>query len=344
MPKKYRNAAFYKPNTVQIELVQGCNRHCTFCGSNGFERKLHFISKDVLKKQCKLIEESGYNPRILLAGHGEPTLHPHFYSCIKTMRKMMPKAWIQILTNGYLVRKDLNAICKMYDAGINDVTLDEYADSKFKDEVVQELLQNYEEATGIHVEFVRMQKGVPLYAPKQYTKHRLLIIPAIEESEISASRKLTNHCGAGMPSNTKSSKSRCTRIFREMSFRWDGWVAMCCQDFRGQYPVINCMDPEVITFDDIWRHPRYEAARRILYHDRRNFFPCNICDCIPMRPGLLPDHLGKEEMEKPTAEDYEIVNKHYPALTRMVPRDWENGKVLNSKRAAKFIQAQPVKK
>ena len=69
--KKYRNSAFYKPNTVQIELVQGCNRSCFFCGSNGFERKLHFISKEVLRRECELIAESGYNPRILIAGHGE---------------------------------------------------------------------------------------------------------------------------------------------------------------------------------------------------------------------------------------------------------------------------------
>lgn len=25
-----KNSAFYKPNTVQIELVQGCNRRCSF--------------------------------------------------------------------------------------------------------------------------------------------------------------------------------------------------------------------------------------------------------------------------------------------------------------------------
>lgn len=321
--KKYRNSAFYKPNTVQIELVQGCNRSCFFCGSNGFERKLHFISKDVLRRECELIAESGYNPRILIAGHGENALHPNFYSCIKLIRKVLPTHWVQILTNGYGVRKDLNAICKMFDAGLNDVTLDEYKDSKFDDDEIQELLGKYEEETGTHVEFVRMQKGVPLYAPKQYKKHRLLIIPAIEEEEICVSRKLTNHCGAGMPPRTDYSDRVCSRIFREMSFRWDGWVAMCCQDFRGQYPVVNCMDPEVKCFDDMWRHPRYEAARRILFHDHRTFFPCNVCDHIPMREGLLPDHLGKQEMEEPTEEDYDIVLEKHEPLTVLRARDWE---------------------
>ena len=320
-----RNSAFYKPNTVQIELVQGCNRRCSFCGSNGFERKLHFIEKPVLKRECELIRESGYKPRILLAGHGENTLHPHFYECVKLIRKELPGHWIQILNNGYLVRKDLNAICKMFDAGINDVTLDEYSDSKFDHEEVQALLNDYEESTGTHVDFLVMKKGVPLYADKQPKKHRLLIIPAIDEQEISVSRKLTNHCGAGMPPRDDYTDRRCSRIFREMSFRWDGWVAMCCQDFRGQFPVANCMDEDIQTFDDLWRHEKYEAARRILYHHHRTFFPCNVCDHIPMREGLLPDKLGKEDLELPTKADYKLVQStaKESALTKMVPRAWE---------------------
>ena len=321
-----RNSAFYKPNTVQIELVQGCNRRCSFCGSNGFERKFHFIEKPVLKRECELIRESGYKPRILLAGHGENTIHPHFYECVKLMRKELPGHWIQILNNGYLVRKDLNAICRMFDAGLNDVTLDEYSDSKFDREEIQALLADYEESTGIHVDFYVMKKGIPLYADKQPKKHRLLLIPAIDEHEICVSRKLTNHCGAGMPPRTDYIDRRCSRIFREMSFRWDGWVAMCCQDFRGQFPVANCMDENIKTFDDLWRHEKYEAARRILYHDHRKFFPCNVCDHIPMREGLLPDKLGKEDLELPTKQDYKLVRStaKEPALTKMVPRSWES--------------------
>ena len=323
--QSFRNSAFYKPNTVQIELVQGCNRQCEFCGTNGFERKFYYIKKSVLKRQCELIRESGYNPRILLAGHGENTLHPKFLQCVKLMRQELPNFWIQILTNGTMVRKDLNFICQMFNAGLNDVTLDEYSDNKFDHDEIKNLLDDYEDKSGVHVDFQIMRKGVPLYAPKQPKKHRLLLIPAIDESEITVSRKLTNHCGAGMAPSEKYAERKCSRIFRELSFRWDGWVAMCCQDFRGQYPIINCMDESVKCFDDIWRHERYESARRILFHDHRTFFPCNVCDCIPMREGLLPDHLGKQKMEKPTEEDYKIVTKEMKPLTNIVPRNYEDG-------------------
>lgn len=319
--KTFRNSAHYKPNTVQIELVQGCNRQCAFCGSNGFERKVHCIELDVLRRECKLIQESGYNPRILLAGHGEPTLHPNFYDCIKVMREELPNTWIQIMTNGFSIRKDLNHIVRMFEAGINDVSLDEYKDNLFDEEAIQEVLKTY---TGATVDLQRMKSGVPLYLPKTSKNRRLLIIPAIDESEINVSRKLTNHCGAALPPNTKLSHTRCSKIFRELSFRWDGWVAICCQDFRGQYPVINCMDEAVSCFDDIWRHPRLESARRILYHDKRVFFPCNICDSPAIRPGLLPDHRAKESMEQPTSEDYAIVNEKHDSLAIIRKREWES--------------------
>lgn len=317
----HKRDPFYKPNTVQFELVQGCNRRCKFCGTLGFKHKVDCISPKVLKKQCDLVRDSGYNPRILIAGHGENTLHPDFYACIKMMRKRMPKQHIQILTNGYLVKRSLSAIPKMFDAGINDICLDEYSDSKFDSEAIQRILTQYESRRGCKVEFVRMGKGVSLYAPKNPKSKRLMIIPALDESEIAISRKVTNHCGAGNPPTTELSHRVCTRIFRELSFRWDGNVALCCQDFRGQYFISNVMD--ATTFDDIWLHPRFEAARKILYHKKRIFFPCNVCDHLPIREGLLPDHLGKQTMPKPSKKDLAVVSKVYPPLTEIVKREWE---------------------
>lgn len=310
--------AFYKPNTIQMEFVQGCDRQCDFCGTKGMERKLHFIKKSVLQKQCELIESSGYNPRILLAGHGENTLHPKFLECVALVRACMPKAHIQILTNGYgLNTFGIEHIGKMFAYGLNDICLDEYVDSTFDDKTISSYLADlpYE------VNFVRMKKGVPLYLPKNAKSHRLMIISSLDASKISQSRKLMNHCGAGMPPSEELSHRTCTRLFREMSFRWDGNVAICCNDFRGQYPIMNVMEAE--TFNDIWLHERFEAARRIMYHKKRIFFPCKVCNCLPMREGLLPDHLGKEEMPKPTKKDKQIVDTKYEALAKIVKRKWE---------------------
>lgn len=313
----------YKPNTVQIELVEGCDRQCSFCGTCGFERKIHTIKKSTLSKQCKLIAESGYNPRIALVGHGEPTLHPHFFDCVKLMKKYLPNFYFQMMTNGYLIKKDLNNICRIFEAGINDIILDEYSDNKFDADKIQTILDTFAKETGKIVNFCRMGEKCSLYGSKNPKNYRLLIVPAIDESQVAISRKLTNQCGAGMPSDTSQIDKRCTRVFRELVYRWDGNVALCCQDFRGEYLICNMMDENIKTFKDVWMHERFEAARRILYHDKRTFYPCNICNILPIRPGLLPDMQGKEEMPLPTEQDYITVSKRYPVLTKRVPRDWE---------------------
>lgn len=313
----------YKPNTVQVELVQGCNRKCSFCGTRGIEHKIHFISKKVLTRECQLIQESGYNPRILVACHGEPSLHPKFIQCLMLMRNLMPKAWIQVMTNGYLVNKDVSIITDMYSAGVNDISLDEYSDSKFTKQTIKEEIERCEKETGIHVDFKIMAPGVPLYAAKNTKNHRLLLIPAIDERLVTTSRRLVNHCGAGMPPDTSCKEKVCTLVFREMTFRWDGWVNICCQDFRGEYRIANCMDPEIKCFNDLWLHPRFEAARRVLYHKHRVFSPCNKCNSLPVRPGLIPDHLGKETMPFPTKQDKRLVYKKNEPLAKIVPRDWE---------------------
>lgn len=321
--KEFRNSAFYKPNVVQIEFVQGCNRRCTFCGTRGFSDELKYITPEVLQKQCKLIEESGYKPRILLSGHGENTLHPQFYELVKLMRQEMPTAWIQMMTNGQSLREDVRHLGKMFLAGLNDVTVDEYKDSRFDMADFLPVIESLKRKHNIDVDTQVMGKGVPLYASKTSANRRFMIVPPIDLDEFTMSRVLTNHCGAGMPPTKRRKNVVCTKIFRELSFRWDGSVAICCQDFRGQYRVANVMDADIDTFDALWRHDRLESARRILYHDKRVFFPCNICDTPALRAGLVPDQRGKQEMEKPEEYDRDMVAKRWKPLTDMKPRLWE---------------------
>mgnify|MGYP001062026671 CR=1 FL=1 len=49
----------YKPNMVQIETVQGCNRRCKFCGTMGIERAFHFAEIETVQHTCKLIRQAG---------------------------------------------------------------------------------------------------------------------------------------------------------------------------------------------------------------------------------------------------------------------------------------------
>ena len=53
----------YYPNTIKIELTQGCNRHCKFCGVNGIA-DTHFLEESTLRKIITLVSTANRAFRI----------------------------------------------------------------------------------------------------------------------------------------------------------------------------------------------------------------------------------------------------------------------------------------
>lgn len=301
----------YKPNIVQIEFVQGCNRACQFCGTVGMERRFHYMEKPTLVQIVRLIKESGIRTKILLAQHGEPTLHPNILEFITYIHRELPNTEIHLFTNGWGIRKDPTLIDRLFRAGLYALVCDEYHDSP---------LRRLVESNTSH-EVVIAGDGVPLFSDR---KGRILINPPIEfgSNGKKMNRHLCNHCGAGMPPLKEPVQKLCAKPFRELGFRWDGKVTLCCNDFRGEYFVCDAMGCHSLA--QIWYHPRMESARRILMKkDRKGINVCRVCDAISSRVGLLPDKMGKMTLPDPTPEDYRVVNDNIPSLAVTVKREWE---------------------
>ena len=111
--------------------------------------------------------------------------------------------------------------------------------------------------------------------------------------------------------------------FRELAFRWDGNVTLCCDDFRGEYPIANIFDMKI---DDIWNHERFQAARIMLYNYNRNFRPCDGCTNISFKVGFLPDYKGAETLPPITEEVQTLAQSvhRFGPLSNIVKRKWEN--------------------
>jgi hypothetical protein len=67
------------------------------------------------------------------------------------------------------------------------------------------------------------------------------------------------------------------------------------------------------------------AARKKLYHGQRDFGPCDGCDALSYRPGLLPDAKGKESYDKPSKSDLRNIKSalEQGSFTPAVARPWE---------------------
>ena len=297
----------YWPYTIQFELVQGCNRRCQFCGSMGIDSRIRKADIETARHLFEMVRDAGLTSRILLAGHGEPTLHPEVVEFVRAAREIMPEQTISMFTNGTVIEKRPSLVDELFDAGLNDLNFDEYDDHR-----VGEFVRDDEKCA--RYEICELGPGVPLLAPKNPKTQRILITPPIDGED--GNRALTNRCGAGLPPLAKPYEKRCTTVFRDLFVRWDGSVAICCNDFRGEYPVTNIA--EHADLKEVYFHERFEAARRLLnVGERSAIHPCRVCDDRPTRVGLLPS------TPEPTERDREIASEEMEPLAEIIPREWE---------------------
>lgn len=303
----------YKPNSINIETVQGCNRRCTFCGTMGMEKKLHFVELPTVVHTVNLIKNANLKCRIRLAGHGEPLLHPEISKIISIIRLYLPKHPITLFTNATVIEKRPEIVDELFNAGLNNLLVDEYSDHR-----VGEFVRNNEICKKYHI--VEQGAGTRMFEVT-YKDKRICIVPPIDGDKNTINRKICNQCGAATPPLKQPVNKRCSVVFREITVRNDGNVAMCCNDFRGYYKVANILDYQELV--DLWFHERFESARKYLIKGDRSFFPCNVCDVRPSRPGLLPDWNGKVKLEEPTDADREVVTRNSEPLAVIEKREWE---------------------
>jgi len=250
--------------------------------------------------------------------HGEPTLHPDLPYMVGIVRRHLPRSQIMVTTNGVPMLGATGgvpgALDRLYAAGCDVVALDDYRPHR-----VAPHARVYPYAD------VREYPADPAGNPhrRQPRGRRLLAIVAdISQTDQGTHSELGNHAGAAAPATTAGHGKRCAKPFRELSIRWDGSVAICCNDWRGDYAIGNAAD----DLDAVWQHPRMHAARRYLVTgDRAALHPCSGCDHTSYRVGLLPDKKGQVTLPAPTAADAALVAeaRGAPTLTPVVLRRWE---------------------
>lgn len=307
------------PFTILVEPTEGCNLGCPFCGLRGMREKgtkpWNFMTVETATRIADEIARVGWKSKIVFANHGEPILNPNFIHIVRIFRNRLPKTILHMYTNGIKISnmKNSNAfVDELFEAGINDILVDCYTEKSI--EFVDKLKNK---------NIVVLEPGVPFYTTK--LEQRILLLPPLDADDKNKStRKLANHAGAAFPLDKSYNNKRCAMPFRELPFRWDGNVNLCCDDFRGAYPIANIND---LPIEEIWNHERFQAARIMLYNYDRNFKPCDGCTNISMRVGFLPDPSGQETLPEVTDEVREIAENVFKENGYLSPiiikREWE---------------------
>lgn len=314
------------PYSLQVELVEGCTLACDFCGINGIREKpglFKFMKLDTAIQIASQVKALDWNPRIEFAMHGEPSLHPQLLMIVDSFRTILgPHASIVMFSNGsgFLPRPEL--IDELLDAGLNTLGLDAYEHVN----IVPRVMRAYSELPGKNpVYFYPEDKTQNMHSGRRVGHKDVVVIQDILSAEEGNHATLNTHCGGGMkPPDGLPLKRRCAKPFRELAIRWDGNVALCCNDFRGEFKVGNIME---IGIDAVWQHPRMMAARVKLMQSDRGFKPCDKCTALSMRVGLLPDSKGKLVLNDPTQEEEMLLQEAVAGqpYTPVVLRMWEVG-------------------
>jgi MoaA/NifB/PqqE/SkfB family radical SAM enzyme len=315
--KPVRAYTQHPPYAVQIELVEGCNLRCPFCGIRGIrgkENNLKFMSMELAERITNLLLESEWNPRIEFAMHGEPSLHPDMLEILRMFRRSLPENTHLMMSSngaGFKTGKRIEASLKL----LNVLVLESYEHSN----LCQEALEHCGHTL---LWYPKNTKANP-HRRRTSKDHDLVIVQDIRKASSGTHSTLNNHCGCGAPLDYSMNGKRCAKPFRELSIRWDGKVSLCCNDWRGLY---HCGDVLCSTLDEIWQDNPFSSARRFLYYGQRDFVPCKGCNASSYRPGLLPDPKGVQTLPKPTEKDQRAVLQATSCTpySSIVLRSWES--------------------
>ncbi len=315
-----------RPNTIKVELTEGCNLYCQMCGLRGIREKpggpYLFMGLDMARVISRRISKAGWNSKIEFTMRGEPLLNPDTARIIRIFRKDLPNTHIMVTSNGIpLLRKPgvFKNLDRLFHCGLNILAMDCYEASKKTEAQVRQYRD---------VPVTDYPGGPSPYSKVKASVQRIILIEDFEKAAIEASRLgnkiVNNHCGAGAPQLEEPLAKRCARPFRELVFRFDGNVLLCCNSWRGLYKCGDVEDYESV--DDLWNNAAFMAARRKLYHKDRDFGECAGCDNTSFRVGLLPDYRGQKKLRKPNLEDEKAIHRAMKGgpWTEPVLRPWES--------------------
>jgi hypothetical protein len=239
------------PNTVKVELTEGCNLRCSFCGLNGIRGKDHdfkFMTLGTAVEVVSKLLETDWSPRFEFAMHGEPTTNPNICSIIRLFRNSYPKNSIMLTSNGSGIagsKDPVGMVVDLFAAGFSTIALNAYQGIGWTPKI-WELASNDPriKAAGISMYRWPEDSGGNLHE-RRPNERRLIRLFAIDllaagvrpDGKKGNHARLANHTGSGAPKNLNGAGKKCGKPFREFAIRWDGKVALCCEDWRGDYEM-----------------------------------------------------------------------------------------------------------
>lgn len=323
----------YPPWMVQLEAVEGCRMRCGSCGiasirhptdSGGSVSDLREMTPELagaVAAQMRLLDWA--DTRIEISGHGEPTMHSDLPGLVRAVRKQHRRVPISIISGGQglLGRPGpYQRLVDLYDAGVQYIGVTVH-DVRMVDrirEVIGLLARHGVEARS-HPEEYNASIMRRIREPG-----RVIAFLDPPRTDLMAHLRTRNLAGAASARTADEREQPCARPFRELAVRWDGHVALCQDDWRGEY---KCGHVGLDGLGQIWDGDEMTAARRHLMMGRHDIQLCRGCSSRSNRPHHLPDPHHAMTIAPPDDSTRAVVESAQAGepYTAPVRRPWERG-------------------
>ena len=135
-----KKVQFYKkniplPSVVEISESGTCNRKCSFCPRSApdFKDIKEFISDKLITKLSKELSIYEYSGIFLFSGFVEPMIDKNIYNLLSIVKKYLPKARIEMVTNGDALDEERTK--KLFKAGLSTLLVSIYDGKKEADDM-----------------------------------------------------------------------------------------------------------------------------------------------------------------------------------------------------------------
>lgn len=243
------NGIFPDFTQVLIETQTDCNRSCTFCPQSESIRPYKQIEWLTYTTIIDQLGKGGFSGRIALFMTNEPLLDKELINRIIYAKKVSPKFFIDINTNGNLL--NINKIDKLFAAGLDNLSIDDYRPDRDKNPYkltpnIKGVMEAYQ------------------YNPKVQVAYRRT--DEVLSNRAGSVEKKVNYA---LPKN-----SFCNYPFRKLAISPHGDIVLCCLDYNYSIKCGNIMEKNIYK---IWHSDVLDKYRLQLLDKNRKGL-CRKCD------------------------------------------------------------------
>ena len=237
---------------VEVETINKCNGVCSFCPNNRRtdKRPAQVMREDVFRKIVTDLAAWDYNGIFFFNGNNEPFLDKSICDRIDYVRKMLPRARLEIFTNGTLLT---DAILDRIAGKLDLLLINNYCEDYTLNEGSKRAIAHY-----------RANR-------EKYGDMEVIV-------EYRYVRQLLTNRGGEAPNKKNSSRiyrSLCLVPFEESYIFADGVMGLCCNETRRLVEFGSVTENDIF---DLFNSPRLQEIRRQLAQGRDHCEFCKYCD------------------------------------------------------------------